>query len=66
MTMFEMIDELEPIIPESEMNALHATAHHIWKKDNPEAHKEIVRRYNAKRGTKKKGERNECDVADCR
>lgn len=65
MTMFEMIDDLEPIIPESEMNALRAAAHHIWKKDNPEAYKEIVRRYNAKLSTKKE-DKHERDVVDCR
>ena len=53
MTMFEMIDELEPIIPQSEFDALHAVRHTIWTKINPEAHREIVRRSNAKRSQRK-------------
>ena len=52
MTMFEMIDSLEPIIPQTEMNALHAVRHTIWTKTNPEAHKAIYDRYNAKRTQK--------------
>ena len=49
MTMFEMIDALEPIIPQREMDAPHAVRHTIWTKTNPEAHREIIQRYNAKR-----------------
>ena len=54
MTMFQMIDELEPIIPEREMNALHALTHRIWTKNNPEAHKAIYDRRNAKWAAERK------------
>ena len=49
MTMFQMIDALEPIIPQAEMDALYAVRHTIWVRNNPEAHREIIQRYNAKR-----------------
>jgi len=64
MTMFEMIDAMEPIIPEREMNAMHALAYRIWTKDNPEAHKEIVRRHNAKRSTKKEDRHERVGAGD--
>lgn len=54
MTMFEMIDALEPIIPQREMNAMHALTHRIWTKNNPEAHKAIYDRQNAKRAAERK------------
>ena len=54
MTMFEMIDSLEPIIPQTEMNALRAVRSQIWTKNNPEAHKAIYDRRNAKRAAERK------------
>ena len=49
MTMFEMIDALEPIIPERGMNRTKALRRHIWAKDNPEAWRAIVKKQNDKR-----------------
>ena len=64
MTMFEMIDELEPIIPESEMNRYKADSQRYWRQENPEAFKRLWKKNNRRRP--KKGERNERDVVDCR
>lgn len=65
MTMFEMIDELEPIIPESEMRKYYNSMNYNWRRENPEAYKLLYTKYNNKRRSKK-GERNERDVVDCR
>ena len=54
MTMFQMIDQLEPLIPQEEMNALHNSTHYLWTKNNPEAHMEIIKRNNAKQYAKRK------------
>lgn len=64
MTMFEMIDELEPIIPESEMMRYKADRQRNWCHENPEAFKRLWKKRNQHR--RKKGERNERDVVDCR
>ena len=58
MTMFQMIDALEPIIPQAEMDALYAVRHTIWVRNNPEAHKAIYDKYNAKR--KERREKSDC------
>ena len=62
MTMFEMIDELEPIIPESEMNRYKADCQRYWRQENPEAFKRLWKKNNRRRP--KKGEHNERDVVD--
>lgn len=59
MTMFQMIDQLEPLIPQEEMNALHNSTHYLWTKNNPEAHKAIYDRHNAKRAEKRGETRND-------
>lgn len=64
MTMFEMIDELEPIIPEREMMQYKADVARHWRHENPEAFKRLCEKNN--RRMPKKGDTNECDVADCR
>ena len=53
MTMFEMIDELEPIIPESEMNRYKADCQRYWRQENPEAFKRMYTKNNQRRTNKK-------------
>lgn len=55
MTMFEMIDELEPIIPEREMNKYYADQQRNWRQENPEAFKRLYTKNNQRR-SKKEGE----------
>lgn len=64
MTMFEMIDELEPLIPEQEMKRYYADHARRWRRDNPEAFKRLYTKNNLRR--KKKDDINECDLAGCR
>ena len=59
MTMFEMIDELEPIIPESEMRKYYNSMNYKWRRENPEAYKLLYTKYNNKRRTNKKEDDNE-------
>lgn len=53
MTMFEMIDELEPIIPQQEMNALNYSRLRVWQHEHPDLYKAIVKRNNDKRTIRK-------------
>lgn len=64
MTMFEMIDELEPIIPEREMMQYKADCQRNWRHENPEAFKRLWKKNNQRRP--RKGENNERDVVDYR
>lgn len=64
MTMFEMIDELEPVITDKEIKQYKADCQRNWRQENPEAFKRLWKKNNRRRP--KKGERNERDVADCR
>lgn len=57
MTLFEMIDELEPLIPEAEIKKTKALQSHIWTRDHPEEWRRIVKKRNDKR--QKKGEKHE-------
>lgn len=58
-SLFEQIDSLEPLIPQEEMNALHAQTHWLWVKHNPERHKAIYDRNNAKRKAEDKAKEGE-------
>lgn len=64
MTMFEMIDELEPIIPEREMMRYKADCNRNWRQENPEAFKRLWKKNNRRRP--RKVDDNERDVVDCR
>lgn len=53
MTMFEMIDELEPIIPEREMRKYYNGMQYNWRYENPEAYKLLYTKYNQRKSSKK-------------
>lgn len=53
MTMFEMIDELEPVISEREMMQYKADVARHWRQENPEAFKRLWKKNNEHRSSKK-------------
>lgn len=56
MTMFEMIDELEPVISEREMMQYKADVARHWRQENPEAFKRLWKKNNERR-TKKENDK---------
>ena len=51
--MFEMIDELEPVISEREMMQYKADVARYWRQENPEAFKRLYTKNNQRRTNKK-------------
>ena len=61
MTLFEIIDGLEPLIPDSEINAANYARFKVWRHEHPEQYKAIVKRHNDKRKGDRKNDRTDGD-----
>lgn len=53
-SMFEQIDDLEPIVPQDILDAMNTAKHNVWKLDHPEEHQAIMNRFHDKEREKRR------------